>query len=84
MKHLPPHMHIWIAFLHLERAYKTLRPSLSVYERRTCLHILRLIMSMFWSRVSGWFRAKWVDKNGRRVQTFDLNERERKMVDDMT
>ena len=84
MRHLPPHMRIWLAFLHLRRAYKTLRPLLPEYDRRMFRQAIRTVRSIFWHRVEDWFRAKWVEKDGHRVQVFDLNEREQKMVDDMT
>ena len=84
MRHLPPHMRIWLAFVHLDRAYRTLRPLLSEWERKSFLHAISEVKRLFWTRAHDWFRAKWVEKDGRRVQIFDLNKREQKMVDDMT
>ena len=70
-------MRIWIALLHLDRAYRTLRPLLPEYDRRRFRHVLRSVRSMFWARVGDWFRAKWVDRNGRRVQVISTRKNAR-------
>ena len=84
VKHLPPHMRLWLAYRHLDRAYRTLRPMLPERDRSAFRRVIHQVRILFWQRVGDWFRVKWVEKNGRRVQIFDLNEKERKMVDDMT